>query len=34
MALMVFLQLDCVEVLTTSEQNLDLTDSMQIHRSA
>ena len=33
-ALMVFSHLDCVEVLTTSEQNSDLTDSMRIHRSA
>ena len=31
---MVFLHLDCVEVLMTSEQNSDLTDLMRIHRSA
>ena len=31
---MVFLHLDCVELLMTSEQSSDLTDSIQIHKSA
>ena len=33
LALMLFLHLDCVELLMISEQNLDLTYSMQIHKS-